>query len=240
MIKYVAFLLLLVGACKSSKKETVVAPAAPGTAIVELQTHGCRGFCPQYRLRFMDNGVVEYEGLRNMQKTGMATFNLNPSELARLKVETDKVNLWQYPERIPSTVADAPMSTLTAFKKDGTKHEVTGSIDRPKVLLDYEKMLKSMAESNGFVLKGVDPNVPAPNARQEELLVKLTPDANIGNWLMQFSEIKLRIIRRVSADNVWLVAYNPDEIPGKDLIDLLKKTKEVVDAQPNQKAGDRN
>jgi hypothetical protein len=58
--------------------------------------------------------------------------------------------------------------------------------------------------------------------------------------MMQFSELKLRIVRRVSADNVWLVSYNPNEIAEKDLIELFKGTKEFVEAQPNKAVKERN
>jgi hypothetical protein len=234
---YLLLILTLFSACRSQKDQPAATAATP---VIELERHGCRGFCPQYKLRFMSNGSVAYEGIRNMEKMGAATIQLSNAELAKLLNEVQKVNLWQYPERIQSTVADAPSSTMQVFK-EGKSHSVTGSIDRPKPILELEKMLQSLAEAHGLkVMRGVSPDEADPNAPVKELLVKLKPEANIGNWMMQFSELKLRIVRRVSADNVWLVSYNPNEIAEKDLIELFKGTKEFVEAQPNKAVKERN
>ena len=86
-------------------------------------------------------------------------------------------------------------------------------------------------------MMGVAPDVTNGPAR--EVIVHLKPGVNAGNWLMQFEELNLRLIRQVSAD-IWLVAYNPAEIKEQGLIDLLKRTKDVLDVQPNRQTQERN
>jgi len=199
--------------------------------IVQLEMHGCRGFCPTYKLLFRNDGALEYEGIRNMIKQGMDTVQLSNSELKQLRVAMAAVNLWQYPERIESQVADAPNSTITVFNRD-KQHAVQGSIDRPKPVLEFELLLKDLAEAHGLKVKeGLNP-YEAP-ANQQEILVKFKPEVNPGNFMMQFEEIRLRIVRRVSAENLWIIGYNPDQITQKQLIDTLKSMEGVLEAKAN-------
>jgi len=199
--------------------------------LVQVEMHGCRGFCPTYKLLFRNDGALEYEGIRNMIKQGMDTVQLSNSELKQLRAAIASVNLWQYPERIESQVADAPNSTITVFNS-GKQHAVQGSIDRPKPILEFELLLKDLAEAHGLKVKeGVNP-YEAP-ANQQEILVKFKPEVNPGNFMMQFEEIRLRIVRRVSAENLWIIGYNPDQITQKQLIDTLKSMEGVLEAKAN-------
>jgi hypothetical protein len=46
--------------------------------------------------------------------------------------------------------------------------------------------------------------------------------------------MRLRIVRRVSAENLWIIGYNPDQIKEKALIDLLKGMDGVLEATPQK------
>ena len=221
----VSSVLVSAGKCSSDK-----APSVSGAPLVQLNMYGCRGYCPTYNLLFHNNGVVAYEGVRNMAKQGLDTVQLTRAELDRLRSALKEVNLWQYPERIESQVADAPSARLTVFEGE-KRHEVYGSIDRPKPILDFENLLKDLAEAHGLKIKvGVDPYAAPPN--QQEIVVKFKPEINPGNFMMQFQEVKLRIVRRVSAENEWIIGYNPDQIMEKQLMDLLKDMEGVLSVKP--------
>lgn len=211
--------------------------SSDNTPLVNLELPGCRGYCPAYKLEFRNNGSVLYEGFRNMTKLGKDSIKLTASELQQVKTTLKTVNLWQYPEVIKSMVADAPMGTLTVFEGEKS-HSVSGSIDRPKPILELEELLKTVVEAHGLkVKKGVDPYAVPPN--QQELLVKFKPEVNPGNFLMQFEEIKLRIVRRVSAENQWIIGYNPDQISEKQIIEMFTGMDGVLEAKPNT-AGKKN
>ena len=98
---------------KCEKKAAVVADHSP---LVQFEMHGCRGFCPTYKLLFRNDGLVEYEGIRNMVKMGKDSIKLTEIELKNLRLAAKEVNLWQYPERIESQIADAPSSSITIFE----------------------------------------------------------------------------------------------------------------------------
>lgn len=232
---FVALTLLWFSSCKSSKND----PAKSKTELVSLETHPCRGYCPIFKLKVLNNGDALYEGVRFVEKTGGATFKLSDTEMAKLRGKLADVNLWQYPERFQSTVMDAPSATLTIYAPEKS-HSVTGSIDRPKPLVELENLLKDITEAHGIKVKrGVDPN-EIPEAQKGELLVKLKPDVNAGNWVRDFDTIKLRLVRRTGAENIWLVAYDAKNLGVDEVILILKTSKDVLEAQGNHAVSERN
>lgn len=205
--------------------------------LLGFQQGGCRGFCPVYTLQFYSNGRFTYQGLRNVDPLGQLEKQLDPAELDRLNRLLKAVNLWQYPENIQSQVADAPGSTMTVYD-DAKSHSVSGSIDRPKPILDLETLIKDLAEAHGLsVRKGVDPNALADSA--PEIIISLKESANAGNWVAAYSKQKLTLIRRLSAENTWLAKYDP-ALNLDDILRLLKKSEDVLDVQENQKSNDRH
>ena len=207
--------------------------------VVEMQTGPCFGFCPVYKLTVLHSGLVRYEGIRFTEKTGLDSFQLTAAELKGLKSKVNEVDLWQYPDVIKTEVVDAPFTTMSAFRVENVK-TVKGSIDRPAPLLELEEMLKTLAEAHGFQVKrGVNPNEIAPDHRRE-VIVKLKPGINAGNWIKQFTDIKLRLVRRISEENIWRVAYDATEVEGKTLVDMLKTMDGVLEVQLNQQVQDRN
>jgi hypothetical protein len=215
------------------------APAAPNAVLVSLETGGCRGYCPIYKLTFKNNGTMEYKGSIHVEKVGEQTVRLAPDEFGRLKSELSKAELWQYPEVIPSTVADAPPHTLTVFE-GAKKHSVKTTAGAPKPIAALHDLMKSIAEAHGIMVrKGVDPNDPANMTG--ELVVKFKPNVNAGNFCMQFMEIKVRPLRRISEDNVWIIGFNPSELTEEQFLDIIRgMEEEVVEAQPNKPVKDRN
>ena len=236
-----AFLFLFLGlsmACKSRKEgsEPLVQPAI-SSELITLQTFPCRGYCPVFTITVRHNGLLEYNGERFVQKTGPATAQLTPTELARLRIEVTKTNLWEYPDQIKSQIMDAPYATLTVSREGKTK-SVNGSMDRPKPLLELEKLIRNIAEAHGLkVLEGVNPNTSAPP--KGEVILKLRPEENAGNWIARFGEVKLRLVRRLH-DNTWLVDYDPAQIGEKQVIELLKSTAGALEVQANHPVEDRH
>jgi hypothetical protein len=195
--------------------------------LVQLETTRCRGYCPAYTLLFYRNGAALYNGLYFVQKAGEHRFQLTPAELKRLEAAVQTANLWQYPSKIESQVADAPWSVLTVYH-DARKYEVSGSVDRPQPLLDLEDLMKDLAEVHGLpVREGVNPDI-LPAATRQTVVVLLKPEINAGNWLMQFSDIRLQLLHRTGEQNEWIVAFDPKEISQEGLIDLFKDMEGVL------------
>lgn len=210
------------------------------TSLVQLETAPCRGFCPVYSLHFYSNGKVEYNGLRFVEKEGLSSFQLTSKELAALKKKLKAVNLWQYPESFPTRIADAPNATLTVYKGDQQKI-VRGVVDVPQPVTELQQHLRHLAEVHGYNLKGRDPNLIHDENRQE-VLVRLQPDINAGNWvrdLNQSSGIYLRLLRRTGAENIWVVGFDGEKVTQEDVLLLLRSHESVLEAQPNRAVKER-
>jgi Domain of unknown function (DUF6438) len=236
---YLLLLSLIAGTfaeCKGAKKTP--AEQAP-TQLVSIQTQGCRGYCPRFKADFFSDGTVRYEGIQFVEKMGTATVTLTKSELGLLNKQLETTNLWQYPERFPTTVADAPGATLTVYRGQEQK-VVMGSLERPKPILALDNMLRDLLEAHQIpVRKGVNPEAPDPNSRKT-ILVLLKPEINAGNWIAEVKDLRVQLIRRVTADNLWLVGFDPQQISEAALIERLKKMPAVLEAQTNQEVDERH
>ena len=223
-------LLLVAGKCGQTRE---------AQNLVAVESGACFGFCPVFKLLVRNDGLVYFEGIRFTEKIGKDSFNLTSDELKRLKAKVKEVNLWQYPDNVETHIADAPYVTLTAFDSEKIK-QVKGSVDRPAPLLELENMLKDLAGAHGFEVKrGVNPNEISDDSKRE-LIVRLKPQLNAGNWIAQFTDIRMRLVRRLSEDNIWLLMYDGAQTEEKSLIELLKKTDGVMDVQSNKKVQERN
>ena len=105
--------------------------------------------------------------------------------------------------------------------------------------ISYEDLLKDLAEAHDFqVTRGINPNEPPVNSRQE-VIVLLKPELNAGNWIRQFTEFKFLLIRRVSEQNMWVIAYDPKQIAEKAVLALFKDAEGVLEVQVNRAVQDR-
>jgi hypothetical protein len=244
-MKYFALVLLFssIFACKSNQKSPPKPADQPATWLMrtpyaQLETAPCRGFCPQYRLTFRNNGWVEYEGIRFVQKMGIDSFRLTPQETIDLQNLIKTTNLWQYPETFPVTIADAPMRTVTVY--DGPKKkEVRGSVELPKPIQALIEQMRQLAIGHDYNLESYDPETAAAT---QEVMVKLKPTVNAGNWLKQVNDDsgwQLRLVRRLGSDNLWLVAFDPKNITLDNLLTVLRANGDVLTAQENKAVQER-
>jgi len=112
-------------------------------------------------------------------------------------------------------------------------------MDRPQPVLDLQKMLQNTAEAHGLkVNKGVNPNEIPPEQRRE-VVVLLKPEVNAGNWIRQFTDIKVQLLQRTGTENRWLVGYNPKEIEEKAVLERLRNSEGAVEATPNRRSQER-
>jgi hypothetical protein len=219
-------------------KDRQIGDATPSN-LVQLRMGGCRGYCPSYTLLFRGDGSATYEGQQFVVRPGKMDFQISAEELKRLKKQLEQTKLWDYPERIESQVMDAPFATLTAYR-GAESHAVLGTVDRPQPLLDLENLLKDLAEAHGLeVRRGLNPNDPLPEAGAE-VIVQLKPELNAGNWAPAFKGAKLRLVRRIATENVWLMAYDTKEIAEAQLLELLRRSEGVVEVQANRQVKPRD
>lgn len=228
-------------ACNAQKNSSA-SPVSPTVLasdnLVRLETGGCRGYCPVYKLTFHHDGSMDYEGARYVEKVGKERVKLTDAELQTLRTAVKRTNLWGYPSQIPTTIADAPAHTFTVFEGEKS-HSVMGMGPLPKPIVELEKLMQGIAEAHGInVKKGVDPSDPA--SLKGEVIVKFKPDVNVGNFCMQFMEMKVRPVRRISEDNIWIIGFSPSELTEEQFIDIIKGMEGVIEVQPNKQVKERN
>ena len=234
-------MLLCLLACNSNKKTENTVQKTDNQKLIQLETTPCRGYCPVYKLTFFTNGEAQYEGIRFVKEVALRKFKLTADEQKRLNNKLAATDLWKYPESFPTTIADAPGATITVYK-DQLEKTITGSIERPKPIREVQDLLNELAIAHGISLNSVNPNDIPEEAPKTEVLVKLKPEINAGNWLRdlnQTSKTGLQLVRRVSADNLWVVAFDGSKFALNDILDLLKAHEHVLEAQPNRKASER-
>jgi hypothetical protein len=83
--------LILIASCASSKKkkETAVTstyeePAVEDSLLVSLKRGACFGACPQFTYTVYKSGFAEYNGERNVKKTGKWVARLSKEEIVEI------------------------------------------------------------------------------------------------------------------------------------------------------------
>ena len=209
---------------------------APGN-LIRLEMGGCRGTCPMFKLTFRNNGILEYVGTRNVDKSGVELVRLTAEEFSQLIKEVGKLDLWQYPAEIPSSVADAPVHTYTVF--DGEKtHTVKGSVGIPKAILDLEAILLDITEAHNIVVRKPSES-KAASALKGQVIVKFRMDVNAKEFCGQFTDLKVRTVSHLSEDNTWVIGYNPKEVTQEQFLSLLKGLDTVLEVEPNKQVTER-
>lgn len=191
-----------------------------------------------YRLTFRNDGILDYVGIRHVELTGSETIRLSAEEFALLLKEVRKVDLWQYPTQIPSTVVDAPVHTYTVF--EGSKsHAVKGTAGIPQPIMDLESLMQDIIEAHGIaVRKGSESKVKNPLTGR--VIVKFKMDVNAKEFCNQFSDLKIRAVQHLSEDNTWVIAYNPSELGEDQFINLMRDMNGVLAVEPDKQVNERN
>lgn len=240
-MKHSLFLLLAAALLVACKPQQNVSAQQTGSGsntanqtnnLVQLETGGCRGFCPMYKLTFRKDGSMVYMGIRNVEKVGPATIRLSTEEYSQLLKELNKADLWQYQAEIPSTVVDAPVHTFTVY--DGAKsHSVKGTAGIPQPIMDLELLMQNIVEAHGFpVKKGVDP-AEVKNMKGQ-MIVKFEMDVNAKEFCNKFSDLKVRIVKHLFEDNTWIIGFDPKEITEEQFSALLLDMEGVLTVEPNK------
>jgi hypothetical protein len=234
----ITILLLFTAFCTvyCSKKTMPKLPA--DHTFLTLATSGCRGYCPVFQLEFKENGQATYTPERYCVVAEKRSFQLTEAEKTSLKERIKAIPYQKYPSYIESTIADAPAATLSFHERD-TTYRITGTIDRPKSLLDLEAQIRDIAAAHGIdTRKSFDPTETPPSSATE-LLVQLKEEVNAGNWITQIQVGNPRLLRRIPPNNAWVVSFDHTQIGMKEMIIVLEGSVDVIRVQRNMRTDPR-
>jgi len=214
------------------------------TKFAAISKSPCFGKCPVYEMTIYDDGVIAYRGKNFVDKEGLHVKKLNSGEIKALKAYINDVNLWQYDDDYPSNVTDLAMIRISHFK-DGKTKTVRGNIKRPKEIKELEKYLDNLANSNGWILKEAAPPKPGDGLDshiiKNEIIAKFNKDVDIEAFVANFKLFDLKVKERIAPNlDLWLLTFDTNEIEPERMLNELKKTEEVIDAEFNKNLSNRN
>lgn len=134
------FLIVVIVSCASSKKkvETTGASAQSETAVedsllVSLRRGACFGACPQFTYTVFKSGYAEYNGERNVKKTGKWVARLSKEEVGEI---VGWIRQYKMEEKNKSYIneylADFPGVWVTVSDKN-PRFEIFVNHDQPPV-----------------------------------------------------------------------------------------------------------
>ena len=152
--------LLILLAFSFSCNTTQEIPADLGTLKkeIEMEKNPCFGTCPIYSLTIYENGIVAYEGKKDVDKLGLHVKRLTKKEYEGMQRAFETSDFFALDDDYPTQIPDLPRTTIT-YHQDGKSKSVTGDdSSRPAIVLGLDKILTQIAASDGWTLRGAPPS----------------------------------------------------------------------------------
>jgi hypothetical protein len=114
--------------------------------LIEMKRTACYGTCPVYTLKIGKNGKGLFEGLENVEKTGLFSFSLSRDELQELENAFRQINFYQLDRIYDAPVSDLPTTYIT-YNKDGNRKQIMDYYGAPEVLRELENEIETLVLS---------------------------------------------------------------------------------------------
>lgn len=234
-----SFLLLAVIAIFSSQSCTVLNKNTrlnELTRVIEMSKGPCYGSCPVFTITVYDNGVVAYKGERHTNKLGLYVKILKNTEYQKILNAFKDANLWQFQDVYKSQIPDFQTVTMTYYEEGDIK-TIVGKDGRPSKVVELEAMLDKLADSDdGWELKEKPTYGLPSNVTPDELIVQLVENVDATNWVRKYSKQEMAVIKALPNDDFWLVKFNKDIIPPREMIEFVRRDDYVISAQFNPRS----
>lgn len=129
------------------------------TLTITIEREGCRGFCPAYKMVIYGDGLVEYEGKRNVDNIGQFQKKISKSKVQEILKAFQEANYMGLQDEYDDpSVADVP-AVFTSIKfidktdgKEKTK-SIKNRIKGPEALSKLQDKIDSIVGKDGFKKK---------------------------------------------------------------------------------------
>lgn len=234
--------LILLFACtptKESKTNNSVYDPSDASTLMELKKSPCFGKCPVFEMTISKNGKVTYNGQRFTEKMGKFTKQLSEAALNDLNKKFADTDVFQYKDEYRVEVTDLP-STNIAYHADGKSKTIGGNGTFPDPVVALVKALDEIANSDGWDLVGADPSLPK-HFIQNEFLIQLKKGVNAHELANKFVAQKLAVKKQIApTSNLWLFSYDSSTLSPKKMLETIKASDNVVEAEFNKRLETRN
>lgn len=252
MNKYLFFtLILLLSSCSTFKK---VSKLKDKDIVISLSKSPCATKCSVYNVKLYKNGYFVYEGIANVEKYGLYAKKLSSSEMDKMKKEFDNNDFFGFDDQYPNPDPDMP-TIVMVYNKDMKSKTITGGIDRPKKVLDLQRLLEALIRSDNFeLLKSYDVKTTKTltekegNTQEEEvtyvidneIVIEFNPNVFMSQWLQKYSQYQVQLVKRLGQNSpYWVITFNKTIIDSNDMLELIKQDTQVKSAEFNKKVTSR-
>ncbi len=139
--QYILFVLIctLLNNCSVSKN------VSDKNILIELEKTSCRGYCPVFKVKIASNGFVIYEGMDNVEMTGIYKSKLSKDQLSSIIDSFYKVNFFDFKNSYKSLMMDLPTKYIS-FAKNGQKKRIKAYDNIPKELISLIEQIDKLIE----------------------------------------------------------------------------------------------
>jgi len=134
-------------------KNKLYDPTDLNTVVMTLQRSRCFGICPVYNLTIYGNGTVLYEGIANVNITGIQISNISENQIRQLLSEFRNIDYFSLNEtEIASHVVyDAPVFTTSLTINEKTKTIRHYESADPAALTALENTIDAVVNSGQWI-----------------------------------------------------------------------------------------
>ncbi len=200
--------------------------------VIEMSKGPCYGSCPVFTISVYEKGVVAYKGERHTEKLGLYIKVLKKGEYQKLVNAFAEANLWQYQDVYKSQIPDLQTVTLTYYEEGDIK-TIVGKDGRPSVVLDLEQMLDEIAAQDGWEQKEKPTYGLPEQVKPDEIIVQLIDNVDPNTWVRKYAKQEMKVVRSMQNDRFWLVQFNKDIMPPREMIEFVRRDDYVISAQFN-------
>lgn len=248
MNKYLFFaLLFILSSCGSLNNK--IAKLKDKDILVSLDKGPCATRCSEYNIKVYKNGYVVYEGKANVEKYGLYAKKISSTDLTAISKAFDDNEFFSFDNQYPNPDPDMPVITMV-YNKDTKSKTIIGGLDRPKKILDLQRMLETLTRADGFkLLKAYEPKItkilsnetdevkekPKSYIIESEIVVEILPSAFMSQWIQKYKDQQIQIVNKLSeTSSIWLITYNRNIIQSQAMLDKLKQDPQVKSAEFNK------
>lgn len=212
---------------------------------ITMDKGACFGSCPVYTLDIDNNGNAVYEGRRFTQKVGKHKHKLNGDQMSEISLLLERMNFFALQENYNSDIADLPTVAISHTNK-GLSKTVSGKDNRPKPILELQKLLENIVNQDGWVSmeepkKSVDDiseeeeETEEPKIIEREIIIKFNSGTIISRWMKGYKEYQMYVKKPLDdSKRTWIVQYNPRLVSPQVLLHKVQSDPGVDSAEFNR------
>lgn len=236
--------LCLCFACSTpdgTQKDPSPATTKP-TLMLQYAKGPCFGECPMFKMDVYTDGGLVYRGIRYTEKEGLHRKHLSAARLKNLKTTAKKAKLWDKPASYLSDLADSQKTTLTYHEGEKRKEIKLDGNQLPSELQELLDALEVIANSSGWANADTSQEESLnPKFIQDEIIIQLKNGSDVKVWLTAFSSYELKVKDKISPSmNMWLLQFNKDKIAPRKMLERIKLSDAVINAEFNKNLDQRN